>query len=570
MAAFAQSPFRCFALFCALLLAAFGAGSAAQAAQPFETELQPCVKAALPGETAEQLVHHPALFDCSTPQNQLPSGDYWVRLDGRHIASDLSDPLMLRTVSVWMGDQDITAFYTDGTSYHLFVPVSETSHYLRLGTQLEYPLAQHQVPLAAILVRVNAAANVRGVMLAPKLVSTSASTRDERNNAAYYSAFAGLCLALLVYNLALWRGMKSPFQLAYGAMVVSLLFYAFTSSGGAAYYFDELTNQDRLRINYVLLSLAAATALIFLRHFLEDNILPGWFIRAVWVQAFLVVIASAVFATFAPQSIKLLDRIYFLSFVPLPLFYFGAVYFGWRGKSRYVPYLLVAWSAPVAVAIARSLHGLGYLPYNFLLDNGSLIAMGFEAMVSSMAIGQRIRGIMRDRDLAIAAERVANDLADKDALTGLLNRRALLRELLKEPRDWQLVLIDIDHFKRVNDTLGHSGGDDVLVRVTQAIRAVSPARAHIARLGGEEFAIATIANADDNMLTDPAKILKAVRQTDMPGGYRVTASVGVARRVICEEQDWKILYRAADMALYRAKAEGRDRHVDYSAERIAA
>ena len=56
----------------------------------------------------------------------------------------------------------------------------------------------------------------------------------------------------------------------------------------------------------------------------------------------------------------------------------------------------------------------------------------------------------------------------------------------------------------------------------------------------------------------------------MPGGYRVTASVGLATRAICEEQDWIVLYRAADMALYKAKAQGRDRHVDYSMGRAAA
>jgi diguanylate cyclase (GGDEF)-like protein len=198
------------------------------------------------------------------------------------------------------------------------------------------------------------------------------------------------------------------------------------------------------------------------------------------------------------------------------------------------------------------------------------MAMAFEAMISSMAIGQRIRGITRDRDLAIAAERVANDLADKDALTGLLNRRAFVREMLAEPRDWQLVIVDIDHFKRVNDTLGHDGGDDVLVRLAETLRSNCPETSLVARLGGEEFAIATLAPFDGSGLVQPEALLKAVRRAKMPKGYRITASIGIARRVICEEQDWKVLYRAADMALYRAKAEGRDRHVDYSADRVAA
>lgn len=561
---------RLAALLCMLWCAVLGLSAPAHAAPPAPIDLQACIKPVLSGETAQSLAGNASAFDCNPAQSKKPSGSYWVRLDAAGHASNLSDPLKLRTPSVWADGHDITAFYADGSQYHFDVHKSQTSQYLFLGAALEFPLANKTTPLTTIMVKVENAANIRGVMLAPKLVTTSRSALDERNLAGYYGAFAGLCLALLVYNLALWRGMRSPFQLAYGAMVVTLLAYAFTSSGAAAYAFPELLNQDRLRINYILLSLAAATALIFLRHFLEEDILPKWFIRAAWAQAFLLVMAGSAFALLAPQSIKLLDAIYFIAFAPLPLYFFASIYYGWKRQSRLIGYMLVAWSAPVAVAAARTLHGMGFIPYHFLLDNSSLIAMTFEALVSSMAIGQRIRTITSDRDQAKAAERIANLVADLDSLTGLLNRRAFVRELMAEPRDWQLALVDIDHFKRVNDTLGHVEGDEVLVQVANALRAHAPETSLVARLGGEEFAIATIAPADGQGLVEPEKMLSAIRRTNMPGGYRITVSIGLARRVICEEMDWKILYRAADMALYRAKADGRDRHVDYSAERIAA
>jgi diguanylate cyclase (GGDEF)-like protein len=570
MAAHAIRLWRMIACFLVLFCAGLSAPATAQEGALFEQKLQACVKPVEAGDDPAVLAKTPHAFNCTKKQSALPSGDYWVRLDAGGIVGNTADPIKLRVISVWQGEHDVHSYYADGSAYRLTVGPDRTSRYLYLGGLIEFPLQNQTTPLETIVVKVPEAANVRGIMLAPKLVSTSKSARDERNNAAYYGLFAGLCIALLVYNMALWRGMRSPFQLAYGAMVVSLLAYAFTSSGAAAYAFPDIHNTDRLRINYVLLSLAAATALIFLRHFLEDHILPRWLVIAAWVQSFVLITTASTFALLAPQSIKFLDFIYFVSFMPLPAFFFVSVYYGWRKNSRYIGYIIVAWSAPVAVALARTLHGFGVIPYNFLLDNGSLMAMAFEAMISSMAIGQRIRGITRDRDLAIAAERVANDLADKDALTGLLNRRAFVREMLAEPRDWQLVIVDIDHFKRVNDTLGHDGGDDVLVRLAETLRANCPETSLVARLGGEEFAIATLAPFDGSGLVQPEALLKAVRRAKMPKGYRITASIGIARRVICEEQDWKVLYRAADMALYRAKAEGRDRHVDYSADRVAA
>ncbi len=556
-------------LFLTLLFAALLWPSASHAYHG-EIPLKPCVRAVEAGDTVEMVAATAAKFDCTTPQTQFGPGDYWVRLDTRHTSGKMTDPLKLRMASLWLDSQEIHVFYADGTRSALLVPADRTSDFITLGARLEFPLAQNGQAVEQIIVKVGNAANIRGIMLSPQLLATHESARDQRNLAALYGAFAGLCLALLVYNIALWRGMRSPFQLAYAAMVISLLAYAFTSSGAAALIFPDLENQQRLRFNYVMLASAAATALIFLRHFLEKHCFPPWLVRMFWIQAASLVTAGAAFALLAPQKINILDQIYFFSFVPLPAFFILALYFGWRSKSRYTGYLLLAWTAPVVVSTARSLHGIGLIPHSFALDNASLSAMAIEAMISSMAIGQRVRQIARERDGAQHSAALARNLADRDSLTGLLNRRAFVRLLLEEPREWQLVLVDIDHFKRVNDTLGHVDGDEVLVKVARTLESGCGTGALVARLGGEEFAIATAIGASLAERVDPAALVQAIRQAEMPSGYRVTVSIGVADRAICEEQDWVVLYRAADMALYRAKAEGRDRHVDYSATRIAA
>jgi diguanylate cyclase (GGDEF)-like protein len=258
------------------------------------------------------------------------------------------------------------------------------------------------------------------------------------------------------------------------------------------------------------------------------------------------------------------------SFIPLPAIVACYVAVAFRRRDPFLGYFLAAWSAPTIAIVARIAFGLGLLPYHMLIENSTLMALAIEALISSLAIGKRIQMLAIDRDRAELAEAQAMVIADTDALTGLPNRRAFIRTLLDEPREWQLVLVDVDHFKRINDTLGHVVGDEVLVKLATIIKGYANDRSIVARLGGEEFAIATRTAGDGHGLVDPQVLLQSIRQAPMPGGYRITASVGIATRAICEEQDWIVLYRAADMALYRAKAEGRDRFVDYSMGRAAA
>ena len=146
-------------------------------------------------------------------------------------------------------------------------------------------------------------------------------------------------------------------------------------------------------------------------------------------------------------------------------------------------------------------------------------------------------------------------LADIDPLTGLLNRRGFLREAIGRGGDHRLFIVDIDHFKRVNDTLGHDGGDEVLRIVARSLRAVAPAGAIVARIGGEEFAILTGIFAP----LDAQAMLGRIRAERMPFDVTVTVSIGSCAGGIDSEAAWKSMYRRADRALFEAKAAGRDR-----------
>ncbi|MFH1499585.1 MAG: GGDEF domain-containing response regulator [Verrucomicrobiota bacterium] len=159
-------------------------------------------------------------------------------------------------------------------------------------------------------------------------------------------------------------------------------------------------------------------------------------------------------------------------------------------------------------------------------------------------------------------------LATHDALTGLHNRREFDRRLVEEVararrfgRPLSLVLLDLDRFKSINDTHGHPAGDAVLVEVARRLSADVRRTDRLARHGGEEFALLLVETAQDAALAQARRLLTLIAEAPvvLPDGgtLTVTASAGVAG--LTADGDELSLVRAADEALYRAKAAGRGR-----------
>jgi diguanylate cyclase (GGDEF)-like protein len=163
---------------------------------------------------------------------------------------------------------------------------------------------------------------------------------------------------------------------------------------------------------------------------------------------------------------------------------------------------------------------------------------------------------------------VAQSRATTDALTGLPNRRALddtlgrmVAQALRSSAPLAVIAVDLDHFKAVNDELGHETGDEVLEAVATALRSGTRISDFVARWGGEEFCVL----APDTPATGAAQLAEtlraAVSRLSVPGVPRpLTASFGIA---LCPEHatSAELLLRQADRALYAAKHAGRDRVV---------
>jgi diguanylate cyclase (GGDEF)-like protein len=160
-----------------------------------------------------------------------------------------------------------------------------------------------------------------------------------------------------------------------------------------------------------------------------------------------------------------------------------------------------------------------------------------------------------------------NELSRHDSLTGILNRRAFLEQCnteqarhLRHQRPLSMILIDIDHFKKVNDTYGHAAGDAVLIGVCDTVQALLRNSDALGRIGGEEFAILLPETGITSAHTLAERIRNGVAETKMMGGLEVTLSLGVT--TFSTEYDRpQDAMRRADTALYQAKSEGRNRTV---------
>ncbi len=229
-------------------------------------------------------------------------------------------------------------------------------------------------------------------------------------------------------------------------------------------------------------------------------------------------------------------------------------------------YALTAFGCAIAVSTRFSASTSGYLDTAYAL-------MVFIVLGGCIALNLRIQRIraklQRQREALAEALAVNRELATRDELTGLLNRRAMQdlmaleqRRALRTGRPLMLAQLDIDHFKPVNDTHGHSTGDRALQAFASTVRASVRDTDVLARWGGEEFVLmlAETGPEDARELLDRVRqAVEALEITHSAGVLHLTVSAGLAQHRTGDTIDHTL--ERADQALYTAKALGRTRVV---------
>jgi two-component system cell cycle response regulator len=188
-------------------------------------------------------------------------------------------------------------------------------------------------------------------------------------------------------------------------------------------------------------------------------------------------------------------------------------------------------------------------------------------LLARIAVGRRF--VELNQQLR-AKNRLLEELALTDPLTGLPNRRAIeewgRRELKGAARHafpFWIAIVDLDHFKSVNDNWGHAAGDEVLKKFAELLRANTRASDICGRIGGEEFLVAVTHLKREGVLIAIDRIRHAFEDTNFSfegRALRVTASFGISGFSGNQAPELSHLLRDADAALYLAKRSGRNRH----------
>lgn len=437
-----------------------------------------------------------------------------------------------------------------------------------------------------------------GAMNVPlKIWDRDSFAEGRRDESFVLGAYFGLLAAMVLYNLILFAIVRDNAYAAYCIYVGALGAVIAVDNGYGGLYVWPDSPAFAHWIQLSVAPLASAMAAWFTRLYLDtprqvpaiDRVLTGIFWLGVAILPFTVML---------PRGLMFAVGHGMGAAVLMAMAASGVL--AWRGGFRPARYYTIAFAALIGGALLLIARNMGLLTSSALTDHGVQLGSALEAMLLSMGLADRItqlrseksdavrlayesqaalvgalrqserelEGRVADRTAALEeANRRMHYQAQHDPLTGLPNR-SLLRDRLeqaaarakRERTPFAVLMIDLDNFKLVNDTLGHDVGDLMLVEVASRLRECIRERDTIARLGGDEFiaVLEELAAPEDSALV-AAKIVQALEAPIQAAGELLRTSPSIGISLYPEDgQDPDFLLKFADIAMYRAKAAGRN------------
>jgi diguanylate cyclase (GGDEF)-like protein len=350
-------------------------------------------------------------------------------------------------------------------------------------------------------------------------------------------------------------------------------------------HFSILPKDDpkqALRIRRFLMAFAAYVVcgficyIAYLAGFVETGVFYGWLFSAIAINIILYVfLRMDLNLKMADPSMTAIQMCIAITYVMYVMYFanetrpvllliyvvillFGIFRLNTRGFLYTSFYTLLTYGGAIALLHIYRPQGI-----NFKIEYLQFVVLGFVMVIFSV-IGGYISTLRRNLR---NSHTIIREMAIRDELTGLFNRRHVL-ELLDHEKNrslrgggiFCLAILDIDHFKNVNDTYGHLEGDAVLKAVATTMKTTMRNTEYCARYGGEEFLIVLTQTGINGALIGAERVRSQIEKIPFPdigSDFKITVSIGLSEYKMREDMDDLIV--RADEALYRAKNGGRNR-----------
>ena len=515
-------------------------------------------------------------------------GSFWLRVEippePVNRVLEIGYPLLDEVSVHWVVDGELIQTHHTGDT----LPFSSRPIYHRNFVFL----VPSNTDTATAFVRVQTLGSVQ----IPVAVTPSAEfLANEQLSYGWQTMFLGIIAAMALYNLFLFVIVRHSTYFWY---VLTVVFTGLVQLNFNGVLFQWLwPNAPGINRYFTIpvICFALFSAIIFAIRFLN---IRSYSLRSYrflqWILA--AISASFVFTLFGSYQTGIVLVSAIAAVVTPAVWFIG--FLVWRKGQVLGGFYVLAWTPLLIGHLILAVSKLGIMPRSFLTEFMPQIGVALEVVLLSFALAYRINLERRKRheaqEQALAIQQQANltlemrvqartdeleraneqlkAISLTDGLTHVANRRRFDEKLQDEWKRAQrhghplsLLMLDIDHFKRVNDELGHLVDDDCLTEVAALCAAeVQRSGDLLARYGGEEFSILLPATPEEGAVRVAEKVRQAVARSPVYSGERVapvslTISVGVASLVPGPGVEPQELIRQADEALYAAKESGRNR-----------
>lgn len=535
-------------------------------------------------------LYQEAVFNAGYSQS-----DWWLKFELENVSAKRSkytmevDYPVLDYIDVYIVQgSDVVASYIMGDK----LPFKErpTQHRL-FRVPIDIPTGQTQT----VYIRLKSSSSIQAPI---KIWNIDAHQVADVLTNVIHGIYIGGMLIIGIYNLLIYLALRDRIYLFYVSYVFSMLMFLSSLNGWTfQYLWPESTNWNDQAILIFLNSVVLFTVAFANRFLALKKLGIAFQIQtSVWIA---IGISGFLLYMILPYRISI--RILIPCAALGCLWALSVSIYAWRKGHRSAGIYIISWAGIFVGGVLLALNKLHLIPRNAITDQGVQLGSLLEVMLLSFALAQRINYervqrisaqqkalevqnkakqeleanvAARTKELEIANRRL-QELSDTDQLTLLKNRRFLdkfldqeLQRSVRYKHPLTVMLIDIDHFKAVNDTYGHLVGDECLKEVARRFGFHMRFPTDLcARYGGEEFCVVLPETPLEGALVVAERIRKTINGAKISTqGFceTVTVSIGVFSKIPESSDSAGVFLENADKALYTAKENGRDQVQAYT------